>query len=138
MAMFTRRLEFARDHGLQRVLNNFRDFCVACAENMPWVIRLTRHVAKLALQFSGTVFGIIWEEPTGCLFPFEIVDWVSEVRAVMDDAGWQEGHLLLHIHRGTAWQRRASSSAWLLAARGSGARRVPTVRPRATRAAPSH
>mmetsp|Transcript_16062 Transcript_16062/g.43682 ORF Transcript_16062/g.43682 Transcript_16062/m.43682 type:complete len:662 (-) Transcript_16062:27-2012(-) len=100
MAMFTRRVQFAQDHGLQRVLFNFRDFCVACAENMPWVIRLTRHVATLAQQFSGMVFGIIWEEPTGCLFPFEIVDWVSEVRAVMDDAGWREGHLLLHIHRG--------------------------------------
>jgi len=100
LAMFTRRLEFAQDHGIRRVLFNFRDFCVASAENMPWVLRLTRHVAALALHFSGAVFGIIWEEPTGCLFPFELVDWVSEVRAVMDGAGWQEGHLLLHVHRG--------------------------------------
>eukprot|EP00937_MAST-01D_sp_MAST-1D-sp2_P003606 g3606.t1 len=100
LQMFTRRLEAARRSGMRRVFINFRDFCTACAENMPRVLSTARHLAALARASPGLPLGIIWEEPTGKYFPFEIVDWVSSVRAAMDDAGWEDGHLLVHIHRG--------------------------------------
>ena len=42
--------------------------------------------------------GIVFEDPTGEVFPWRMGEMVSEVRMAMDVCGWSDGQLLIHIH----------------------------------------
>lgn len=42
--------------------------------------------------------GILYEEPTGDFLANEMGIWTSKTRQTMNEAGWTNGHLLVHIH----------------------------------------
>jgi len=42
-------------------------------------------------------FGLMYEE-TGKYLPEELAAWTAAVRREMDDCGFKEGHLIVHVH----------------------------------------
>jgi hypothetical protein len=70
----------------------------------------------LFLPCPSTHSGLVFEDPTGELFPWRMAEQVAEVRAAMDGAGWPAGHLLIHSHHAYA-----VSEASVLEALASGA-----------------
>lgn len=76
---------------------NIRDFGVAMAE-VPG--RVLRTVGRLGAVDPGVrPAGLMFEDPSGGVFPFELGPQVARVRQAMDDAGWTDGHFLVHVHR---------------------------------------
>ena len=45
-------------------------------------------------------FGLMFEDGVGETFHWEMADFVSGLRGIMDDSDWSEGHLLIHVHKG--------------------------------------
>jgi hypothetical protein len=44
--------------------------------------------------------GLVFEDPTGEVFPWRMGELVAEVRTAMNVSGWTSGHLLIHMHHG--------------------------------------
>lgn len=63
--------------------------------------RLRKTIAYLAsLPPDLRPFGMMFEDPTGTLFPWDVSEVSRGMRAAMESNGWGDGHLLVHIHKG--------------------------------------
>jgi len=79
-----------------KVLFSFRDFAFAMKTRDGAVRVLT------AVKFLGSLpnrgFGICFEEP-GKFLPEEVGAWCASVRRVMNSCNWNDGRLLVHLHK---------------------------------------
>lgn len=75
---------------------NFRDFS-DCMKMYPMrVFKLVNFISSLSPEERP--FGILYEE-LGKYFPEEVGAWTRAVRNEMDNCGWVNGHLLVHVHQ---------------------------------------
>ena len=79
-----------------KVLFSFRDFAFAMKETDGAVRVLT--VVKFLGSLPNRGFGICFEEP-GKFLPEELGAWCASVRRVMNSCNWQNGRLLVHLHK---------------------------------------
>ena len=78
------------------VFVSVRDLAVAMKESPDRVLRIVKYLATLPKDIRP--FGLNFEEPSGKFMPEELGIYTSVVRGVMNENGWQNGHLLVHIH----------------------------------------
>lgn len=74
--MLVQRVEWVRENLGGRALINIRDFSEACADNLPRVLYIVERLAGM----PSKPFGLIFEEPSGTIFPFEFSAVVRIVR----------------------------------------------------------
>ena len=79
-----------------KVLYNFRDFAFAM-KTVDGAIRVLT-VVKYLGSLPNRGFGLCFEEP-GKFLPEELGAWCASVRRVMNSVGWQDGKLLVHLHK---------------------------------------
>ena len=79
-----------------KVLFSFRDFAFAMKtpEGAVRVLTVTKYLGSL----PNRGFGICFEEP-GKFLPEEVGAWCASVRRVMNSVNWQDGKLLVHLHK---------------------------------------
>ena len=79
-----------------KVLFSFRDFAFAMKTDEG------AHRVLSVVKFLGSLpnrgFGICFEEP-GKFLPEEVGAWCASVRRVMNSVNWQDGKLLVHLHK---------------------------------------
>jgi len=97
-----------------RVLFNLRDFQLAWPTNPDRVLSVVAFLAQL--PESTRPFGLCFEDQNGSWLPCIVQDATYEVRCVMKKHGWDDGQLLVHVHKGYG-----ISDASQLAAMGAGA-----------------
>jgi hypothetical protein len=98
-AFIATRLVWVRRHLGEhaRVFINLRDFVPA--NELPSTLEgVTRWLA--ALPDHQRCAGLLFEDPAGGVFPATLGAYVAATRAIMDEAGWEDGHLLVHVHQG--------------------------------------
>ena len=79
-----------------KVLFSFRDFAFAMKTPDGAIRTLT--VVKFLGSLRNRGFGICFEEP-GKFLPEEVGAWCASVRRVMNSVNWQDGKLLVHLHK---------------------------------------
>ncbi len=95
-ALFEKRFEDTRKHFKDaKILVNIRDLAVAMIRHPDYVFDIVKYLATS----DNRIFGIIFEEPMGKFLPEQLGAWTKGVRMIMDESGWQSGHLLAHIHK---------------------------------------
>lgn len=62
------------------------------------MIKLTTFLAKM--QDNMRIFGLLYEEPGATQYPWEYTELSCVVRNTMIDNNWEDGQLLLHVHKG--------------------------------------
>ena len=79
-----------------KVLFSFRDFAFAMKtdEGAHRVLSVVKFLGSLPNQG----FGICFEEP-GKFLPEEVGAWCASVRRVINSVNWQDGKLLVHLHK---------------------------------------
>ena len=82
--------------GEQNLFVNIRDFPFAISAFPERVFDLINALSSLPGNLKPS--GIMYEEPTGACFSFEMASWTAATRACMDRCGWTAGHLLAHVH----------------------------------------
>lgn len=78
-----------------KVVVNLRDLPDGMIKRPKRVFKVIRHLSSLPLDIRP--FGIVTEE-SGKYFPEQLAAWISAVRREMDDCGFKDGHLLVHVH----------------------------------------
>jgi hypothetical protein len=82
-----------------QIFINFRD-AVKTFQNLETAHRLvviTVYLAKLPKSLRP--LGLLFEEPDGTTFPWQIRDLVVLLRKTMENNGWADGELLIHVHK---------------------------------------
>ncbi len=80
-----------------KIFVNLRDFPFAMQKQPRATLEIVKFLATM--PNSTRLHGVIYEEPTGKFFPELLTGWTKIVRKCMDDNGWQDGNLLVHIHK---------------------------------------
>ncbi len=80
-----------------KIFVNLRDFPFAMQKQPRATLEIVKFLATM--PSSTRLHGVIYEEPTGKFFPELLTGWTKIVRKCMDDNGWQDGNLLVHIHK---------------------------------------
>ncbi|XP_064402397.1 uncharacterized protein LOC135348149 [Halichondria panicea] len=80
-----------------KIFVNFRDFPMAMTEVPERVLAAVDYFASLPQE--KRLLGIIFEEPTGDYLPEEIGAWTTAVRKLMNARKWNNGLLLVHVHK---------------------------------------
>lgn len=75
---------------------NIRDFVTAMEEAPGRVLHVARRLGGLPREHRPV--GLLFEEPSGGRFPFEVGPLVARLRQAMTEGGWADGHLLVHVH----------------------------------------
>ena len=78
-----------------KVVVNLRDLPDGMIKKPKRVFKVIRHLSSLPLAIRP--FGIVTEE-SGKYFPEQLAAWIRAVRKEMDDCGFKDGHLLVHVH----------------------------------------
>jgi hypothetical protein len=82
-----------------RVVFNFRD-AVKAFNKMETARRLLEFTVFLAkLPLSLRPLGVLFEEPAGDTFPWQIRDVCRLIKKAMEDNNWPDGELLIHCHK---------------------------------------
>ena len=79
-----------------KILFNFRDIADAIINEPKRVFQVVKYLSSLPP--NQRPFGLVFEEPTGNYLPDQLGVWTAAVRTEMDKCGFQDGHLLVHIH----------------------------------------
>ena len=80
-----------------RIFINLRDFPIAMAKCPERVLKVVQYISSL--NELRRPLGLMYEEPTG-QFPVEQMKlWTSSIREIMNSAGWDKGHLVVHVHQ---------------------------------------
>ena len=99
-----RRLEYIHKDIYVRseVFINFRDAPSAWnnVEVRQRMIDLTVFLANLPAPIRP--FGLLYEEPAGSCFPWDITGLTVTIRQAMIDSNWTDGHWLVHVHKNYA------------------------------------
>lgn len=82
-----------------RVFFNFRDWLVAWKAAPQRVLRVAESLARAPAEQRVTVVGFCVEDPFGIYLPFQYEEPMGSLRRTMDDNGWAQGHILVHIHK---------------------------------------
>lgn len=80
-----------------RIYVNLRDFPFVMSKAPERVFTLITFLASL--PGNQRPVGLLFEEPTGEFLPEELAVWASTVRNVMDANAWDDGNLLVHVHK---------------------------------------
>ena len=92
------RMEWVRQNlaSDSKIFFNFRDFPDAIVNEPKRVFKVIRYLSSLPPKQRP--FGFVYEEPTGNYFPDQLGAWTAAIRREMDECGFQDGQLLVHIH----------------------------------------
>jgi len=77
------------------ILFNFRDFGDCMKREPERLFYVVNYLSSLPA--NERPFALIYEE-SGKYLPEEVGAWTAAVRKEMDDCGFKEGHLLVHVH----------------------------------------
>ena len=80
-----------------KVFINLRDFPFAMQKCVERVLTVVGYLASLSTNLRPS--GLLYEEPTGRFLVGEMIAWTAGIRSVMNQKGWQSGHLLVHVHQ---------------------------------------
>ncbi len=96
--LFSQRMEWVRKNLSRdaKIFINLRDFPEAIINEPKRVFKVVKYLSSLPA--NQRPFGLIFEEPTGNYLPDHLAAWTAAVRREMDECGFQDGHLLVHIH----------------------------------------
>ncbi len=95
--LLERRFDFIRKElsPSAKIFINLRDMPFAMARYPCRVFEMVKFLAKM----SEKPFGLMYEEPTGAFLIEELSGWTKSLRKLMNMCGWEEGHLLVHVHK---------------------------------------
>ena len=96
--LFSQRMEWVRENLSRdaRIFINLRDIADAIINEPKRVFKVVKYLSSLPA--NQRPFGLIFEEGTGNYLPDHLAAWTAAVRREMDECGFQDGHLLVHIH----------------------------------------
>ncbi len=96
--LFSQRMEWVRENLSRdaKIFINLRDIADAIINEPERVFKVVKYLSSLPA--NQRPFGLIFEEPTGNYLPDHLAAWTAAVRGEMDECGFQDGHLLVHIH----------------------------------------
>jgi Ca2+-binding EF-hand superfamily protein len=96
--LFSQRMEWVRENLSRdaKIFINLRDIADAIINEPERVFKVVKYLSSLPA--NQRPFGLIFEEPTGNYLPDHLAAWTAAVRREMDECGFQDGHLLVHIH----------------------------------------
>ena len=80
-----------------KIFVNLRDFPIAMTKVPEHVFAVVGFLSSLPPEQRP--LGILYEEPTGNYLPEEVGAWTAAVRKLMNAKGWENGHLLVHVHK---------------------------------------
>lgn len=83
-----------------KVFVNFRDMMSAWVDCSGLRARQRMlHLAEHLTQLDQKIYGFLFEDPGGDVFPWDFIEPVSLFRGIMNANGWAHGHFLVHIHK---------------------------------------
>jgi len=100
-------------HRNARILVNLRDLAETIYVHPERVFEFVAFLAKMPKE--KRMYCLAFEDPLGEFLPEDVASWSSALRKTMDSNGWQDGHLICHIHE--KWGLQNASQ---IAALGSG------------------
>jgi hypothetical protein len=80
-----------------RIFINVRDY-VTANEQPSTLEPLTHWLASLPPE--ERIAGLLFEDPSGGVFPAVLDAYVAATRAILDEDGWTDAQLLVHVHNG--------------------------------------
>jgi len=92
-----KRLNWIRQHlsGTSRIFINIRDFSNCMLKNPRRLFEFVNFLSSLPPK--DRIFGIAYEEG-GTNLPEQLAVWTDCVREEMNRCGWNDGHLIIHVH----------------------------------------
>ena len=95
--LFSQRMKWIRENISKdaRIFFNLRDFSDAMTTKPKRIFEVVHYLSSLPPDERP--FGLAYEE-SGKYLPEELGVWTAAVRKEMDDCGFQDGHLLVHVH----------------------------------------
>ena len=92
------RMEWVRQNlaSDSKIFFNFRDFADAIVNEPKRFLKVIKCLSSLPPKQRP--FGFVYEEPTGNYFPDQLGAWTAAIRMEMDECGFRDGQLLVHIH----------------------------------------
>lgn len=95
--LFSQRMKWVRENLSKdaRIFFNLRDLPDAMSTKPKRIFEVVRYLSSLPPDERP--FGIVYEE-SGKYLPEELGVWTAAVRKEMDDCGFNNGHLLVHVH----------------------------------------
>jgi len=100
-----------------KIFINIRDLPNGMAKKPKRIFKVIRYLSSLPPDERP--FGLLFEE-SGKYLPEEVGAWTTAVRRQMDSCGFQDGHLLVHVHEQWAWQTAPSCNILQTAQTASG------------------
>ena len=97
-----------------RIFINVRDFPAAMSSKPERIFQVVHYLSSLPQ--TERPFGLMYEDPSGKSFPEQLGIWTAAIRKEMDDCGFKDAKLLVHVHE--QWGMADSS---VLACLASGA-----------------
>lgn len=96
--LFSQRMNWVRENLSKdaRIFFNIRDLPETMQINEKRLFKVIRYLSSLPP--NERPFGLMYEEPRGIYLPEELGAWTAVVRKKMDDCGFKNGHLLVHVH----------------------------------------
>ena len=99
-----------------KILLNFRDFPIAMKKFPERVLYIVRYLSRLPQ--GSRMFALCFEDPLGEYLPEELEAWTGSMRRVMDNNGFADGKILVHIHQ--KWDLQTASQLDCLSAGADG------------------
>ena len=93
-----------------KIFINIRDLPYAMVKTPKRVFKVIKYLSSLSPE--DRPLGFMYEE-SGKYLPEELGAWTEAIRKEMDDCGFKEGHLLVHVHE--QWGLAASTQLGCLA-----------------------
>ena len=95
--LFLERMEWCRENLSKdsKIFINLRDLPDAMVKKPKRVFKVVKYLSSLPPEKRP--FGLVTEE-SGKYLPEEVGAWIKAIRREMDDCGFKDGHLLVHVH----------------------------------------
>ena len=98
LQLFQTRLDAIRTFSPDaKILINLRDAPSAYFEEN--AVGKLKQIIKAAASTEPKLFGLAFEDPTGELLPWKLGIISAEMKQCMEENGWSDGQLLIHIHK---------------------------------------
>ncbi len=97
-----KRIKFTKENLSKdsKIFVNYRDAPTAFGSGKEGCNRMMQMTVFLAnLPPEHRPYGILFEEPLGTFFPWQIHNLSHMLRHCMKQHHWEEGHLLVHAHK---------------------------------------
>ena len=95
--LFLERMDWCRENLSKdsKIFINLRDLPDAMVKKPKRVFKVVKYLSSLPPEKRP--FGLVTEE-SGKYLPEEVGAWIKAIRREMDDCGFKDGHLLVHVH----------------------------------------